>query len=88
MDSYDIVDGVAYDVPLVVAEKYRYMFSVGNGDNRKFTASNSLRKTKEAVKARGMSMAFITRNDNHEFVLSCRGGRQVLSPDLPYCPRG
>ena len=83
-----IVDGVAYDVPIEVAQKFRYIVSTrSRGCAEEYLASNSLRKVKEAMRARWMRAGWITRTDNQEFVLSVRGGRQVLHDSLPYAPR-
>lgn len=84
-----IVDGVAYDVPIEVAQKFRYIASTRSaGSATKFIASNSLRKVKEAMRARFMRAGWIARTDGVEFAIACgRGGRQELSDCIPYAPR-
>jgi hypothetical protein len=89
MDRQDssVVDGVAYEVDVATAQEYRYMVRVNGCSGQTFLASNSFRKIKEAVRARRMLFAWITRNDDAEFVLSARGGRQVMHEAWPYKPR-
>jgi len=84
----DVVDGVAYDAPGSVACGYRYTTQMRLGATPPlYLASNSLRKIKEAIKAAGWASRWITRNDGKEFVISGRGGRQVLFDEWHYRPR-